>query len=124
MNEERLDLSPLDPTRDSAAWEDRIQAILKEAAPELARRAAGASPIISISEWLRPTLAAAAALAIISLATLYNATPGTDLMIGGDESAQPLAENLSLPMPVEQWLEEERSPTVTELMLALDGEVE
>lgn len=119
MDPERLDLSPLDPAADAERWARLATAIARRAAPELARRAALKSPLYLLAGWARPMLSAAAALAAIAVTTLATAdrTPRR-------EAALPrgLVEVLQVPAPAATWLQEEREPTVDDLILALDGE--
>lgn len=71
MNDERLNLDALDPTRD-ASFEQRVAAIAADAM--LARRTRVTSPrgglVGELSAWMRPALAAAALIGAVSLAAL------------------------------------------------------
>lgn len=124
MDEERspehpVDLSALDPTLDPGRWEAMVARITRAATPELERRAAMASPVISIAGWLRPALAAAAALAVVSAATLFLVERGPVATLAERSDAVP---ELNLPFPLGEWLNEDRPPTVVEVMVALEGE--
>lgn len=68
MNEDPLDLTPLDPTRDPA-FDDRVSAILRAAR-------VGASPAVTdyLSRWIRPALAAAAVIAALGVIPLVRQT--------------------------------------------------
>jgi len=87
------------------------------AAPELARRAAAASPALVLLGWFRPALAAAAVLSICA---------GASLALLGGQAEGPLeetpiaAEALHLPTPVGIWLEDDQAPSVADLALAVD----
>ena len=118
MDERPIDLTPLDPARDREAWEGRIAAIMALAAPELARRAAAGSPSFVLLGWFRPALAAAAVLAICAGAAL--ALLGSPADVPPEEPAV-AAETLRLPTPVALWLEDDQSPSVADLALAVDG---
>jgi hypothetical protein len=114
--DERIDFSALEP--DTVERELLVAAITHRAAPELARRAAlDVSPIVALHDWARPALAAAAVLALICLSVLTGhefggvAAPGTGL-----------TEALAVPAPVNEWLIGERSPTVADLLLAMEGD--
>ena len=67
--DERLDLSALDPGRDRVRWAGIVQATLREAEQALGRRVAPADPFDLLVGWFRPILAAAAVLAGILGAT-------------------------------------------------------
>jgi hypothetical protein len=113
---DRIDFTAFEP--DAAEQDLLVAAILERAAPELARRAArDVSPIVVLSDWARPALAAAAVLALICLSVLAGhefsgvTAPGTGL-----------TEALAVPEPVNEWLAGDRSPTVADLMLAMEGD--
>jgi len=110
-------LQALDPGRDPERFERLVDGILAAAGPELARRAevqaAPASLLLGLSDWLRPALAAAALLAFLAL-------------VGGGARAdvEPppgLTEALGYPAPVATWVETERTPSVEEVLISLEG---
>jgi hypothetical protein len=116
MDDRPIDFTPLDPTLDAERWERRISTIAALAAPELARRAAGAwSPSQVLAGWLRPALAAAAVLALCAAAAL-SLLPGPS-----PEPPVILAEDLRLPAPVSLWLGDDQPPTVADVALAVHG---
>lgn len=114
MDEDPIDLTPLDPTLDAERWERRIAAITALAAPELARRAAAGSLPLVLVGWFRPALAAAAVLALCAGGSLA-------LLRGGAGSSEPAvaAEALHLPAPVALWLGDDQPPSVAELAMAV-----
>jgi len=119
MDEHPIDLSPLCPAADPDHWERMIKAITTAAAPELARRAAARSVFAVIGHWLRPALAAGIVLAAASAATLS--------LVDREVEIQPtptagLEEALELGEPVSLWLMENRAPTTSDLLLALERE--
>jgi hypothetical protein len=118
MDERPIDLTSLDPALDREAWERRIAAIMAIAAPELARRAAAASPALVLLGWFRPALAAAAVLSICAGASLALLEGQADT---SPEEAAVEAEALRLPTPVAQWLEDDQAPSVADLALAVGG---
>ncbi len=63
MDDEKVDLSPLDPARDELAWERRIASV---AARGLAARKRTLSVSDQLRVWQKPALAVAAALAAAS----------------------------------------------------------
>lgn len=122
MEDERLDLSPLDPTRDAVRWERLIRSVTDRAAPELARRAARRSLAGTVAAWARPTLAAAAALVLLAFAVARSGSPAPQP--GALDSAVIAgAEGLRLPAPAVGWLLEEEPPPVSELILAAEDDL-
>lgn len=118
MEENPIDLRPLDPTLDPERWERRIARITALAAPELARRAAvETGPSLVLLGWFRPALATAATLALCAGAAL--------VMLLQSPAAAPeppaMAEALRLPAPVALWLGEEQPPSVADLASAVQG---
>lgn len=122
MDEEPIDLGPLDPTADRDGWERRISAITARAAPALARRSAltsrETSPAQVLLGWFRPALSAAAVLALCAGAALVLLLKGT---VGAPEPAPVMAQTLRLPAPVALWLGEEQPPSVADLATAVEG---
>lgn len=120
MDEQPIDLRPLDPTLDHERWERRIATITALAAPELARRAAlaqASGPSLVLLGWFRPALAMAATLAVCAAAALAML-----LQSPAPEPATPaMTEALRLPAPVALWLGEEQPPSVADLASAVQG---
>jgi hypothetical protein len=115
MEGDRLDLSPLDPKMTEERWERMVGGILLRARPELTRRAARAGLLGTLGEWLWPALSAAAVAAVVSGAVLSRQQAvGAEAPDGGVVPAL-VAE------PVSAWLDEERAPQVSDLVLALEG---
>jgi hypothetical protein len=116
MDEQPIDLRPLDPTLDRERWERRIATITTLAAPELARRATAAdSPFLVLLDWFRPALAVAATLALCAGAALA-------MLLQPPATPEPaMAEALRLPAPVALWLGEEQPPSVADLASAVQG---
>ena len=115
MEPERMDLSGY--RLDSDGFERRVHAIMRAAAPELARRAQRTGILVAVGEWLRPALAAAAVVAAIAagaLAAEFSRPQQT-------AASSSVVEALGVAEPASQWLDEERAPTVSDLMMALDG---
>lgn len=117
--ERPVDLSPLDPARDPARWEGLVARITRAAAPELARRADASSAVVSIAAWLRPALAAAAAIMAVSAATLFLVDGRSETVLAEASDTIP---GLNLPSPLGEWLNEDTPPTVVEVMVALEGD--
>jgi hypothetical protein len=113
-------LRALDPTRDPERLERLVGGILAATGPELARRAeahaARASLLLGLSDWLRPALAAAALLAFLALAALLGGGARADV-----EPPPGLTQALGYPAPVATWVETERTPSVEEVLISLEG---
>lgn len=118
MDPEPVDLRPLDPMADAAHREALVAAILTRAQPELVRRAG--SPIVLLSRWVRPTLATAALLAVTSAALLLLARERAATQSAAGPRG--IAEALDVPAPLNAWVVGDRNPTVSDLVLALEGE--
>ena len=117
MDEARVDLSALEP--DGVRSELLVAAIMMGAGDELSRRAAAdTSPIAILSDWMRPALAAAAAIAVVCTSVLMQRE------LGHIEPGNGLTDALAVPAPVNEWLISGRAPTVADLLLAMDVEEE
>jgi hypothetical protein len=113
--DERIDLSAL--KLDEGRRELLVAAIMANAAPELTRRAAAdVSPLHMLTVWMRPAMAAAAVIAVICLSVLALEQVETDAPVYG------LADALAVPEPVDAWLVSERSPTVGDVLIAMERE--
>jgi hypothetical protein len=114
--DERLDLTALEP--DEAQRGLLVAAVMLRAGGELSRRAAeDVSPIAVLSDWMRPALAAAAVAAVVFMSVL------TQRELAHVEPGSGLTDALAVPAPVNEWLISDRSPTVADLLIAMDGEV-
>lgn len=111
---EPIDLNTL--RLEAAQRETLVASIMARAKPELRRRqATDVSPMLVLSRWLRPALAAAAVLAVVCVSVLAlewaPASPGAGL-----------ADALAVPRPADEWLVGERAPTVADVLLAMEME--
>jgi hypothetical protein len=108
--------APLDPTRDPARWESMVQGIVERAAPILAGYAAR-GPADWLALWVRPTLAAAAVVSALAVGALVaggrGAAPGSTAAIG-------LGDALGYPVPVTTWVSTGQTPTIEELVVAME----
>jgi len=119
MEFECIDLSALDPTRDEARWEALVRRIMDEATPELTRRATRNDPFALLGSWARPMIAAAASIAVVSLALLQRDSGPVEL---GATASLNILEALEVPKPAADWLAEDRAPTVADLVAALEAD--
>jgi hypothetical protein len=120
-----LDLSALGMAPGSSEQERLVARIMTAAGPELERRGAGIRGIRNgqgalgaLAQWTRPILAAAALVGLLSTGVLQWAPAGNGIL--GDTDAAPLPELLGLPTTVAEWLDEGRSPTTRDLVLAME----
>jgi len=82
MNDERIDLSPLDPSLDRPRWERLIDAIARQA---LLDRRPSVTVSAQLVAWLRPALAMAAGVAgVVWLAAAVDRPPVQSSGIGED----------------------------------------
>ncbi|MEX2571073.1 MAG: hypothetical protein WD737_07185 [Gemmatimonadota bacterium] len=119
MPGEDRDLWPLDPQRDPARWDRMVGSIMEAAGPELARRAVTRSPLLLLTEWLRPTVAASASVAALAavIVLLF-----ADVQSEATEGPGVVAEGIGLPTAVADWLDTGQPEALEELVFALDGE--
>lgn len=105
--------APLDPKLDADRWEAMVRGILRRAAPVL-ESYARPGPADWLASWSRPALAAAALVAALALGALMAA--------GGAESdsAIGLGDALGYPAPVTEWMSTGVTPTIEELVVAME----
>src|SRR5687768_2726683 len=114
MMDEQLDLAALELSVEQR--ELLVASILARASSELSRRAADdVNPIILLSQWMRPALAAAAVLTLICMSVLsgHDFTSGT--------ATRGLTEALNVPEPVNEWLGSDRAPTLEDVLVAMES---
>lgn len=109
--------APLDPSRDPDRWETLVRGILERAAPILAGYAAR-GPADWLVAWLRPALAAAAAVAVLAAGALV--ADGRGAAAGRDATAIGLGDALGYPASVTAWVSTGQAPTLEELALAME----
>ena len=106
--------APLDPSRDTERWEAMVRGIVGRAAPILAGYAAR-GPAELLAAWLRPTLAAAAVVSALALGALAagsrEAESGATIGLG---------DALGYPTPVTTWVSTGETPTIEELVVAME----
>ena len=115
MDNDQIDLSALDPTQDRLGYERLVRRIMDAAAPELARRAAGTTPLALLAGWARPTLAAAAVIALVAVGAL-----AVTERVRSDEEVGTFADALGLPADAAEWLTDGRQPSEHDLVLAVE----
>lgn len=105
MEREPIDLSPL--ALPQLSRERIARAVLARA-----RRVPVRGPLGVLAGWVRPGLAAAAAIGALSLGVLAWRPAA------GPEAAQPLtiAEGLRLPQPAAEWISDDRPPSEADLL--------
>jgi hypothetical protein len=109
--------APLDPSLDPARWEAMVREIVDRAAPILAGYA-GRGPADWLASWVRPTLAAAAVVAALAVGALVAGGRGT--APGSDPAAIGLGDALGYPAPVTAWVSTGQTPTIEELLIAME----
>ena len=110
MNEEPLDLSPLDPTR-SPAFDDRVESIVRAV-----RIGAPLAVVEHLSRWTRPALVAAAVIVVFAGVPLIR---GNRSPVGGTT-----AEILGVPPGLVAIARSAQPPGVTDLAEALGVEAD
>jgi hypothetical protein len=116
MNESSgRDLEPLDPSADTERWERMVAGINRAAADEITRRASASDPgvIALLSSWRRPAAAFYAAIAAGAAAILL-------VQPGGTSPGTGVAAALGYAEPVAAWVEADLSPSVEELLFAME----
>ncbi len=107
MEPDPIDLTPL--ALPDLRRERMVRAVLARAQTPAVR-----SPLGVLAGWARPTLAAAAVVAAVSLGAL--AWPGTP----PEPAPLTIADGLRLPEPAADWIAEDRSPTEADLLESWD----
>jgi hypothetical protein len=106
MEREPIDLSPL-------ALSELSRERIARTVLARAQRAVQRGPLAVLGGWMRPGLAAAAAIGAISLSSL-----AWHPAESAEAAARPLtiAEGLRLPQPAAEWISENRPPTEADLL--------
>ena len=119
MNDDRFDFAAFDLDQDSEKVERLVGNVMWRARGELARRARAQTMTISeaVAAWFRPAIAAAAAIAGISLTML--ATAGSS---SADAQTGAYMSSAEVPAAMTTWYEEDVSPTASDLLVATIGD--
>ena len=104
----------LTPELDPGRWEELIGRIVAEARPLLEARRPRHTFARTLSEWRRPVTAGAAALAAAAVATLL-LLPGEDTI-----PVEAAFDEVVVPWSVAAWMDGSHTPTVEELVLAME----
>lgn len=111
-DDERVDLTPLDPTRGELRFERAVRAITSEAAPLLAARRARQTRLGMIATWRRPLWVLAATVALLAGVFLVRKrTPNETRADAGT-----LADALGVPSAVSGYLWSGTVPSVEDLI--------
>jgi hypothetical protein len=98
MNEDKLDLSPLDPSRDGERWERLVQSVASRALRAHRARLTVTGQMLA---WARPVLALAAAVSLVSwggaLAVSGRSTQGSQPQVEPTQQLASWALNDQLP---------------------------
>lgn len=115
MADDPLDLSPLDPTTDHARLERRLADIATAAATPLAARRVRAvtGVLAALPRWRRPMLAAAAVVALVSIAALAR------IDVPSRSNATGVAEAIGVPQGLATWVRADSTPDPAQLLTAL-----
>ncbi len=116
MTDDRIDFSPLDPSRDPQRFERIVNEISERAAPALAARRAEGYVLGQVTRWWKQLLTAAAITGIVSVSTLARVEPPQPL----ESTEIGIAEAIGVPGGVADWLWSDEEPTAEELLLALE----
>jgi len=115
MNDDRIDFSRLDPSRDPVRYALAVRHIMDRAALPLAARRTRTTTIGQVTRWWRPMLALAAALAIAAIGVLTQVTPATPA------AREPgVAEALGIPTVVATWMTTGETPTGAQVFAAFE----
>jgi len=108
-NDDRLDLSPLDPRADAERFERLAGEIRRAARPELVRRQGALGLWGEFARWRRGILIASGGLAFASILVLGMMQPSTSTQSG-------LAETFGIPEVWAQWVESGENPGPGDLL--------
>lgn len=109
-DEPRIDLSALDPDRDSTRLERSAGAIAVRVAPSLRRRRERPPVMwLELAQWRTPILAAAGLLAVVSIVVM-SSPRSTSIAVTSDGPGT-LAEAAGVPATVASWVENGTLPS-------------
>lgn len=114
-DQDRLDLSTLDPRADATRFEQLVREVRRAATPELVRRQVGLTLWGQISRWRRPILVGSGLLALVSAVVLAAVHPSTT-------TPTRLAEAFGVPSQVARWVQATDKPSPGDLLGVGRGE--
>ena len=116
MNDQPIDFSPLDPTRDTARFDAVAGAISRNAMQARAYRAATRYDVFAqLTSWSRPALIAAAVVLAVAAALLVRSRNGAPART----TVASATDVLGIPQPLMELLGSSRTPTLTQIDQAL-----
>jgi hypothetical protein len=104
MTDERIDLSSLDPARDSVRWQHLVEGVAKQAWAARQRKLTIGFQLVA---WARPAFAIAAAFALVSGASVWAA------------SRQPSVSQQDSTTTLVKWAMSDQVPPTTEILEVL-----
>lgn len=104
MKGDRIDFSPLDPSRDQDRWNDLLASVARRAVQARRRRLTVAVQLLT---WSRPMLAAAAGLALVSW---------IGAMASGTGQAPTTTASEAPAMTLAAWAEQDRLPDTPKIL--------
>lgn len=113
----RRDPYELDPMDHPERWERLVGEIVTSAEPHLAGRRHPPRVTGLVASWARPSLAAAAAVMI-----LFSSAARLTGERGNDPAPEPTLAQSLVPETYAAWLTVDYEPTLTELVIALEGD--
>jgi hypothetical protein len=111
VNDERVDLSALDPSRDPERWDRMVRSVAARAVAARRRRNSVRGQLVA---WTRPVLAAAASLALASWA-------GALASGRGRHEAPPPEQREEPAFVVAQWAASGQVPSTSRILEVLGG---
>lgn len=119
MDDDRIDFSSLDPTRDLDRFDRLVGSIMEQSGDELAHRRATSNPLMQLVNWKRPMLAAAAVIAMVSVGVLFGVEGSSGVEYA--EESTGIAEAIGVPTLLAQGIRNNDMPTTAELFEAFQG---
>jgi anti-sigma-K factor RskA len=115
--QDRLDLTPLDPRADAPRFDRLMREVRRGATPELVRRQFSSTLWGQIARWRRPILATSGVVALVSVIALVVAHPSTRTSATTSATTQTtLAEAFGVPSSVARWVQGSDKPTTGDLL--------
>ena len=115
-NDSPVDFSAIDPTADPVEFDRRVEAIITQAATELASRRMRSNPVLQLASWRRPMLAAAALVAVVLATVLTQIQVPQQPLIETDG----IAEAVGVPQQLAQWIWSDSLPSTADLYVAFE----